>query len=113
MFHVPYTTMATIHAKRSVADTNVRMAARALVAEMRLSELRQRSLENCEQKSRTLSRLNTDLMDENWALREANGDGAKKIASLRPWATIGKVLIYGGVATGVFLLINETTSLIP
>ncbi len=72
MFHVPYPVMATIHAKRAVADTNVRVAARALVAEMRLTAKVGEQLRTCEEKASILVRQKEDLIDESVGLRASN-----------------------------------------
>lgn len=113
MFHVPYPVMASIHAKRAVADTNVRTAARALVAEMRLTSKVREQLRGCEEKASVLVRQKNELIDDNNAVRGENMGLSKKVARLRPWATIGRICIYGGAAAGVFVLVNETTNLIP
>ena len=72
MFHVPYPVMATIHAKRAVADTSVRVAARALVAEMKLTAKVSEQFRKCEEKASILVRQKEDLIDESVGLRTSN-----------------------------------------
>jgi len=71
--------MATMHAKRAVADTVIRRGARALVAVMRESDKRAEQLRNCEQRNGILVQQKNDLIDENGILRGVNGDYNRKV----------------------------------
>lgn len=105
--------MALLHAKRTIADRNIILAVDLLAAEMKVSDSKSKELRICNAKADTLLIRNQFLVEENAYMKNDLDIATAKIARLRPWATIGRIGIYGGIAVGVFVLINETTSLIP
>lgn len=50
---------------------------------------------------------NEQLRDENEYLQADLGECNMKSAKLRPWATIGRIAVYGGIAVGVFFGYQE------
>lgn len=120
MFHVPYDTMAMIHAKRVVADSTIIMAVGLFMSEMDVSDGLRNELRICEQAKNNALLLNQELAEKEATSRadvnKAEGvaeDLRLDVARLRPWATIGKIGVYGTLAVAVFLGVNEALDIVP
>lgn len=120
MFHVPYDTMAFFHARRVVADTTILLAVALLEAEMKVSNGLMGELKVCRMKGNEITLLNQDLM-KRLAFSEADTRNAESavdrglliIARLRPWATIGRIAVYGTVVIVVAIIANEIIGFAP
>jgi len=120
MFTVPYDTMALIHAKRVVADSTILFAVNLLMAEYDVSDAIRRQLSVCEEAKFEVTTLNQELVKKE-AMRRGEAENAEEavnrlhvdVARLRPWATIGKITVYGTVATIALIGANEAFQFIP
>ena len=105
--------MNLIYANRVVADNTIVLAGRIIVAERKLTAKATEERDICEKKAAGYLKQNQGLVEENAYLKLDKNELANKVASLRPWATMMKIEVYGTLAVVAILGANEIFPFVP
>lgn len=111
--HGPYADFRLMYAKRVTADDQVRRAGRSIsLLDSRVQTLEQQ-LAVSDEKAAGYKRGEQDANERAQLYQEQLIACGEKKASLRAFATVGKVTVYGGVAIAALYGANQLFHFIP
>lgn len=111
--HIPFEVYTLMGANREVADQTILKASELLATLWDLSDSKDRDLAICEEKAFELMGKVEDRNERIGNILAQLDDQGIRIAGLRPWATIGKIVVYGTLVVVVFIAANEAFGFIP
>ena len=113
VMHIPFEVYTLMGANREVADQTILKASELLATLWDLSDSKDRDLAICEEKAFELMGKVEDRNERIGNILAQLDDQGIRIAGLRPWATIGKIVVYGTLVVVVFIAANEAFGFIP